>query len=212
MSEEVKLQYPAFDEETGKVVCQICGKSFLVISPRHLGKHNITYAQYTERYPDAPLSSKEFSAITKYGKIKDLFKPSDEPVDFEEVLVNEEPNIEDIIDIEAILKEKSYNDPVKQSKIQILDTLKTYYSNIRPDYMIEEYGPNSKRLKYQFVTDFTDPVLKVIVQFPNAFWHNNDVNIDPMKNEKLKSDGWKIIIINKKMPTRKEIQKAVGIV
>ncbi len=210
MSEEVKLQYPAFDEETGKVVCQICGKSFLVISPRHLGKHNITYSQYTSRYPDAPLSSKEFSAISKYGKVKNLFKPSDDSTDFEEVLVNEEPNIEDEIDIEAILKERSYNDPIKQSKIQILDTLKMFYSNIRSNYMIEEYGVNSKLLKYRFVTDFADPILKVVVQFPKTFWHNNDVTIDPMKNEKLRSDGWKVIIINERAPSRKEIQKAVG--
>jgi uncharacterized Zn finger protein (UPF0148 family) len=37
-----ELLYPLFDEK-GKVVCQICGKSFLVISPTHLSiKHKIS--------------------------------------------------------------------------------------------------------------------------------------------------------------------------
>lgn len=209
MSEDVKLQYPPFDEESGKVNCQICGKPFLVISPRHLGKHSISYSDYTSRYPNAPLSSKEFSAKSKYGKVKDLFKPT-ESDDLEEVLVDEEPSIEDDFDIDAILKERSHRDPVKESKAQVLDTLRSFFINIRPNYMIEEYGPMSKRLKYSFVTDFADPVLKVVVQFPNTFWHNNDVSIDPLKNEKLTEDGWKVIVVKQKAPTRKEIQKVVG--
>jgi len=209
MKEQETLQYPPFDEETGKVNCQICGKPFLVISPRHLGKHNITHGDYTKRYPTAPLSSKEFSAKTKYGKLKDLFKPT-EPSEFEEVVVDEEPNIEDEVDIEAILKERSYNDPVKQSKAQVLDILKSFFSNVRADYTIEEYGKMSNRLKYQYITDFTDPILRVVIQFPNTFWHNNDVTIDPRKNEKLREDGWKVINIKNRAPNRKEIQKIVG--
>jgi len=212
MSEDVKLQYPPFDEETGKVNCQICGKPFLVISPRHLGKHNIAYADYTSRYPNAPLSSKEFSAKSKYGKVKDLFKPTDPDDKFEEVVVNEDPSIEDEVDIEAILKERSHKDPVKQSKAQVLDTLKSFFANVRPDYMIEEYGKVSKRLKYRFITDFTDPILRIVIQFPNTFWHNNDAHIDSMKNEKLTEDGWKVIVVKQRAPTRKEIQKVVAFI
>jgi len=208
MSEEVKLQYPPFDVESGKVICQICGGKFLVISPRHLGKHNITYSDYTTRYPDAPLSSKEFSAKTKYGKIKDIFKPASYD-DFIEIPVDEQPEIEDDKDIEEMLKEKTYSDPVKQSKAQVLDALRSYFSNVRPDYMIEEYGKMSGLLKYQFITDFTDPILKIVFQFPETFWHNNDRNIDPLKNEKLKEDGWKVVVIKNRCPTYKNIQDIV---
>ena len=35
--------FPFFNEE-GKVNCQICGKSYLVIVPRHLALHNIVYS------------------------------------------------------------------------------------------------------------------------------------------------------------------------
>ena len=51
--------YPFFDEK-GKVICQVCGKAYLVISPPHLKTHNLIYSDYTTRFPDAPLSNKEF--------------------------------------------------------------------------------------------------------------------------------------------------------
>ena len=70
MNEE--LQYPDFDDK-GKVVCQICGKSFQVISPRHLALHKIQYADYTKRYPTASLSSEQFVIKSKYGKNSTLF-------------------------------------------------------------------------------------------------------------------------------------------
>jgi len=207
MNEE-KLQYPPYDEETGRLHCQVCGKKFLIISPKHLLKHNISYAEYTTRYPDAPLSSKEFAVKTKYGKVKDLFAPP-EVEEFEEVIVTEEPDIEDDIDVGKILRDRSHKDPVKQSKAIILDTLKTYFTNIRQDYMIDEFGPVSGRLKFHFITDFADPILKIVVQFPKTFWHNKDTQIDPLKNQRLKECGWKVITINSKAPSPKDIQQVV---
>lgn len=208
---DVILPYPPYNKETGKVICQICGKEFLVISSTHIKNHNLSYKDYVNRYPNALLSSKEFTLKTRYGVNKNIFEPPPDDK-FKEIIVNEEPDIEDEIDIESILKDASYVDPVKQSKSQVLDTLKSYFTNIRSDYMIECYGPVSKRLKYQFITDFTDPILKVVVQFPQTFWHNNDTNIDMMKNDKLTTDGWKVIIIKGKAPSRKDIQKVLEVV
>lgn len=202
------LQYPPFDEETNKVICQICGNKYLVISPRHLQKHNVSYDDYKKRYPDAPLSSKEFTAKSKYGKVKDLFTPKEDE-DLVEIPVDEEPNIEDDMDIDLILKERTHTDPVKQSKSQVLDTLKIYFTNIRQDYFVEEYGKASGRLKYRFITDFADPILKVAVNFPGTFWHNRDTNTDPLKNEKMREDGWKVLIIKGKAPTARDIQNVV---
>ena len=207
MNEE-KLPYPPFDEKTGKIHCQICGNKYLVISPKHLIKHSISHSDYTKRYPNAPLSSKEFNVKSKYGKLKDIFAPT-ESDELEEIIVTEEPSIEDEIDIEKILKEKSYKDPVKQSKAQVLDTLRSYFTNVRQDYMIEEYGPMSGRLKYRYITDFTDPVLRIVIQCPNTFWHNRDVSIDPLKNYKMSEDGWKVLVVKSRSPSRKDIQKVV---
>jgi len=204
-----QLQFPLFDEKTGRVTCQICGKSYQVISPTHLKKHNISYADYIKRYPTAPLSSKEFTVKSKYGKVKDLFTPKESEDALEEVVVDEQPTVENELDIEKMLKENTFKDPTKQSKAQVLDDLKSFFTNVRQDYMIEEYGKMSGRLKYQFITDFADPILKVVIQFPNTFWHNRDVNIDPLKNEKLTEDGWKVLIVKGRAPSRKDIQKVV---
>jgi len=204
-----QLQFPLFDEKTGRVTCQICGKSYQVISPTHLKKHNISYADYIKRYPTAPLSSKEFTVKSKYGKVKDLFAPKESEDALEEVVVDEQPTVENELDIEKMLKENTFKDPTKQSKAQVLDDLKSFFTNVRQDYMIEEYGKMSGRLKYQFITDFADPILKVVIQFPNTFWHNRDVNIDPLKNEKLTEDGWKVLIVKGRAPSRKDIQKVV---
>ena len=71
MNEE--YPYPLFDEK-GNVTCQICGKSFMTISPQHLKKHNIKFADYFKRYPNAPKTSEKFDARSKYGKDKSTFK------------------------------------------------------------------------------------------------------------------------------------------
>ena len=67
-----EYSYP-FNNEEGKVVCQVCGKAYLIISPRHLGTHKITFSEYKLRFPEAPISCEEFNALGKYGKEKNIF-------------------------------------------------------------------------------------------------------------------------------------------
>jgi very-short-patch-repair endonuclease len=212
MSESIKMPYPSFDEKSGKIFCQICGKPFLVISPKHLVKHGITHSDYTKRYPEAPLSSKEFATKAKYGKIKDLFLPKEiENDQLEEIIVTESvPRIEDNVNIEKILKAKSNPDPIKQIKAQILDILRSYFSNIKSNYLVEEFSPANGNLLCHYITDFADPVLRIVFQFPNTYWHNKDVQIDPLKNENLRLFGWKVLVVKSKLPTREEIQKVIN--
>jgi len=200
-----EYQYPLFDEK-GKVVCQICGKSFLVISPRHLGKHNIVYADYTKRFPKAPLSTKEFVARGKYGKNKDLFiHPENEEIG-DEVLVDDS-EVEKL-NVEKLLKKEKPLTPMEATKSRILDFLRIQFSNIKKDYLIRQYGKD-ERLKFEFITDFCDPVLKVVIQFPDTFWHNEDAYIDINKSVKLMNYSWKIIEIPSQNPSIKEISKKI---
>lgn len=209
-----EYSHPMFNEQ-GKVICQICGKPYLVISPRHLGTHNIKYNEYKLRFPDAPLSSEEFNASSKYGKEKTLFvekemsKFEDESKlpneEIEEIVVDEEPEIEDEIDLSMLLeKEKQDLDIMAVSKNKILDYLRAYFTNIEKDYMIDQCGLDGL-LKFHFITDFCDPVLKIVIQFPNAFWHNREMAIDLNKNVKLKQYGWKVIEFNSISPSFKDI-------
>lgn len=50
------------------IKCILCGKEFKVISPLHLSRiHGVTMSQYRERFPDAPIYSRE-----RYAFIRDV--------------------------------------------------------------------------------------------------------------------------------------------
>jgi hypothetical protein len=207
-----EYQYPMFDDH-GKVVCQICGKSYLVISPKHLTTHKIQYADYTKRYPDAPLSSDEFTAKSKYGKVKDLFSSDDnieDAVGEEETYVEEDADFDEL-SLDEIIKTQltEIRDPVQRDKAKIHDHLRIHFANVEKDYKLREISKMSKIQLFDYITDFCDPVLKIVFQFPNTFWHNNDVHIDPLKNDKLRKQGWKVLEINSRAPSIADIDKVI---
>lgn len=202
-----------FFDEKGKVVCQVCGKSYLVISPKHLGTHNVTHPEYKLRYPDAPLSCEEFNVKGRYGKEKQIFvstelKKMDEVDDMPEHEVD--PIIDEEIDFKQILEDNSIQvkDICASSKDTILDYLKSFFTNIKKDYMIQVCKPD-KRLEFEFITDFTDPILKINVEFPKTFWHNRMMYDDPTRDQKLKAHGWKVIKIDSQTPTLEKIRNAI---
>lgn len=189
--------YPYFSEDK-KVICQVCGKPYLVISPRHLQKHNITYDQYKLRYPEAPLSCDEFAIKGKYGKEKQIFV-KDELEKIEDEILEEidDPIIEDEIDFNEVLKTAKEKplDVCANLKDGALEYLQNLFTNIQKDYMIQIFDP-SGRLEFETITDFADPVLKINIEFPKAFWHNTMNYVDANRNLKLSGYGWKVITIN----------------
>lgn len=210
MNEE--LQYPEFDDK-GKVVCQICGKSYLVISPRHLATHKIQHADYVKRYPDAPLSCEQFAVKSKYGKNSDLFvtkEDIDDDIMEGEIIVDEEPEMEEL-EFETALKRvvDEVRDPVQVQKMRVLDHLRLHFANVEKDYSIRQMSPVSKKQIFEFITDFCDPVLKIVIQFPNTFWHNKDRNIDPLKNSKMEEHNWKVLIVKAKNPSSEDIDSVI---
>jgi hypothetical protein len=190
-------------DEKGKVICQICGKSYLVISPKHLGKHNVKHSDYVKRFPNAPLSNKEFAARGKYGRNKDLFQSQGEVIG-DDILVDE-PVIEEINDVEEFIRTETKRNPMERMKARILDHLRLYFVNTKMDYLIREFGPIDGILKFEFITDFCDPTLKVVMQFPDTFWHNHDVNLDLNKVLKLRTHGWKVYVIHSANPSLAQI-------
>ena len=209
--------YPLRDK-VGKVICQLCGKPFLVVSPKHLStKHNIKYNEYKLRFPDAPLSSEAFGNVTKYGKNQTIFvqkemskfeEESDLNIDneqLEEIIVNEEVEIAEEMNLSKILDSKPKNF-ISNKKNQMLDYLRSYFTNIQKDYSIEQYGPDGL-LKFVFITDFCDPISKTVIQFPNTFWHNREQWVIPNKNRRLEQYGWEVIEFKSNCPSFKEIAK-----
>jgi len=203
-----EYQYPYTTAE-GKIICQICGKPFLVISPTHLKNHNITYSEYKIRFPKAPLSSKEFAAKGKYGKEKHLFvEKTLNEMEASEVYVDD-PVIEDEIDFEKVLAETPVStDICSTSKDRILDHLRTFFTNVKKDHMIQIFSIDG-RMIYEAISDFADPVLKIDIEFPKTFWHNRASYEDPSRENRLKEFGWKIIKINGTHPSFKNISQAI---
>lgn len=213
--------YPFLDK-AGKIICQLCGKPFLVISPQHLKiKHNIKYNEYILRFPDAPVSSNAFSNVTKYGKHKTFFveqelskfeeeaKLDDLNDKFEEIYVDEEPEIEDEISLTKALNptEKTDNIVVK-NKNKMLDHLRSFFTNVQKDYRIIQYGSDGI-VKFVYITDFCDPVLKIVIQFPDTFWHNREQWYVPNKKQRLEEYGWKVIEIKSNCPSFKDVTKSL---
>lgn len=211
-----EYSYPFFNED-GKVNCQLCGKPFLVIAPKHLATHKIVYSEYKLRFPNAPLSCEEFEGRSKHGKEKQIFvkqsleeiKKEDEEIK-EEIEVLEDPSIEEEINIEKALTRdiSDTGDICDRSKNKILDVLRSFYTNIRKDYMIQIYSIDG-HLIFESISDFSDPVLKVNIEFTNCFWHNKDSYIKPNRNVTLRQYGWQVIEIKSKSPTFEQIKKAI---
>ena len=201
------LPYQTHNEQ-GKVICQLCGKPFTVITPSHLKKvHSVTYDQYRARFGDF-LASEEFTAKIKYGRVKGLLAANEKEIG-EDIQIVDEPIIESDFNVSEILnvsvKDK---DPMTKMRRLYLDHLRIQFANMRENYVIQEYAL-SGALKYEFITDFCDPVLKIIVDFPSSFFHNNDVYIDLAKNSKLKADNWMIITIPGRSPSLGEVDVQV---
>jgi len=209
-----EYNHPFFNED-GKVNCQICGKSFMVISPKHLLNHKIKYGEYKLRFPDAPLSNSEFAATSKYGKVKGIFDDEVKVEEIDDISKEfegmEDPQIhEDMeIDISKLTETiRKYKDPMQEVKVKILSFLRSYFSNIQQDYSVQLIDGGGK-LNDEFITDFADPVLKIDIEFPGTFWHNQG-NIDLSRDNKMKMYGWKIIKIPGSKITNEKIAEVIS--
>jgi hypothetical protein len=215
-----EYKYPEYNEQ-GKIICQLCGKPFSMVTPSHLQrKHNATIDEYRNKFPDIALTSKQFNTSRKY-ETSDMFSPKksaiETPIDIDEPAIETPINIEEP-DADPIFEDLEKQTPVNPkiekpdnislNRLRILNDIQKYYKHTQQNYLIQNVSKNG-RLEYEFITDYADPVLKVIVNFPKTFWHNNDSYQDPNKNIKLMQDGWKIIEIHSNAASTKDIDKAM---
>lgn len=211
--------HPEFDQE-GKVICQICGKPLNIISPSHLRKHDINLQQYKEKFKGINVTSEKFRVVSKFCHSSAL-APTPKPLNeiMEEVIVDQPISpIEDLtkiiekasepptkINILPPQKPKSKN-PMKDMKTRILMMIKPYFLNIQQDYEVQIFT-GTGHLLHEFITDFADPNQKIVINFPQTFWHNK--NPDPAVNKRLSEHGWKVIEIYSLAPGNKEIAEVL---
>lgn len=199
-------------DENGLIICQICGNPYHFITPKHLKKqHEMTTKEYREMYPDVPMAKKGYYNTLKEKKesrkIADV-ETSIEPV-IEELNLNESFDCDDAVfkECESIVKLADRKVPVPEKsvdpmddKINIIRYLKLSFPGIKNNYMFKKKAPNGN-IEYQFITDMADPYLKIVFDFPNSFWHNEQTGVSSnVRNQMLKSYGWKIIEVKSSMP------------
>ena len=64
-------------------------------------------------------------------------------------------------------------------------------------------------LQYRYVTDIADPVRQINFEFPETYWHNSEAVRDRVRDNKLESDGWKVVRVPSKAPTPEAIDTAI---
>lgn len=199
-----------FYDEDGKVICQVCQKSFHFITPRHLNLHNITSDEYKEKY-NTPLFRKDF-----YTEGKKRGRPSTIEKHPVEILLNK-PVIEELVEfkecdeikdlsVNKVQKVKNHLDPM-EDKNDIIDFLKTIYKDIEINTFITKHDKNGC-IVYSYMTDIIDRKSKTIFDFPNSFWHNVQVGVsNHIKKRMLENDGWKFVEITVTMPRLHHIRE-----
>lgn len=205
------------DEKITSVTCEICGKEFQRITPMHLRTHGITIKEYKMKFPDSPLVS--YTATGR--KVATLFEEQ-ENKSIKTETINDDDNEDTIIDeldfdnipdhdVVETYKDTDVGqvDFCSLQKDGVLEILKKFFSNVKKDFLIREKNFNGAIL-YECITDFADPVLKIDIEFPNAFWHNQEPWQNSVREQKLKSFGWTIINIMSNAPTFEEINKIIS--
>lgn len=209
----------SYYDENGLVICQECNKPFHFITARHLFKwHKMTSAEYKDKYPNIPMAKINFN---KKPRVRNKKEPIIEELNFDDNTDNEFQSIEELHKKSFFGDEKFGNKsedktiselsknkiptPTKQSdpmndKLDILSYLKLTFHNIKNNYTFTKKKPNGS-IEYQFVTDMADPSAKIVFDFPNSFWHNNDTRISThFRNALLNSYGWTVVTVKQSMP------------
>jgi hypothetical protein len=217
--EDKNIEDDNYVTKEGKVICQVCKKEYNVITPAHLKKsHNMTMDEYKLKYPNASLVGEKTKNRRKYSQdqyfktkqeendeFKEFYKNDNNP-EIEEINIKKEieENDDEIIKEYVIEKSKDFDvleykankkdndieiNPIQKMKNRIHKQIKKYFPNTKIDYLIEEKSMIGNRLLYAYITDFCDPVLKVDIEFPDTFWHNNDMLNNSNRDINLERDG-----------------------
>jgi hypothetical protein len=199
-------EYPEYDRK-GRVYCQECGKTFMLLTPSHLKTHGLRYAEYKDKYPGAPTSTEEFKALSKYSK-PNKYTDEDYKILGTEVVIDEDiPVIDDEFEMPKAESAKHFDTPMEAKKYEILTFLLNFLKDVKMDYPIEIFDGQGVLL-FSAISDYADPFQLINIQFPDTFWHNRDLDGEnPNRDRKLQENGWKVINIKSNSPSINDIEK-----
>ena len=206
MSETPKeWNHPAFTEK-GKVICQVCGKPYMILTPSHLKTHDgLTYSEYKNQFPGAPITTEEFKALSKYSTPS---KYTDEDIEIlgKETIIDDIPVIDDEFELPKEITRK-FDNPMEAKRFEILSFLRGFLPNVIQDHMIT-IGTIQGTIIYSTISDYADPVKQINIEFPDTFWHNSDLTThNPNRTGHLEENGWKVVTVKGTNPKIKDIEK-----
>jgi len=203
------FNHPKFNQK-GKVICQVCGKDYMILTPSHLKTHSLKYSEYSEKFPGAPITNEEFKALSKYSKKPSKYSKEDHEILGKETVIDEDiPVIDDEFEMPKAQVAKSFDNPMDAKKHEIFGFLSDYLPNLKMDYLIEIFDIQQV-LIFSTISDFSDPLMKVNIEFPDTFWHNRDACYHDLNRKlKLEEQGWTVVSIKGPAPPIKDIEKAI---
>lgn len=195
-----------YQTENGDVICAICGKTFKVITSRHLKKiHNMSLGEYKIKYPNAAIIGERTIAKRKY-KRTEMFKEKKKPI------ILESDNLYDEIKYVMNTEELDNKEIKNSAKKEIFNVLKERFPNVIPDYTIKKLDMQG-RLEYSIITDIADPVNKIDFEFSETFWHNPGFYyVSPVRENMLQENGWKVITFKGKHLAKDELLKKLDLI
>jgi len=200
--------------EDGRVICQYCHKTFKRITAQHTRKHDMNVDEYKFRFPGAPLDHlqiSEFRSDSVDLEAPVIAKPPHEPqLSPEDIISQIKNDSTPVEEAPAIIKENTTFEAVKfQHKGEVLSFIRKYLPTLKNNYFYKKTTIEGEVL-FTFVTDMADPQNRVVIDFPDTFWHNRDFYYESRKKELLNQSKWKYIIINGEAPTNQEIVDALN--
>jgi len=214
----MKSEETKYFTESGKVICQLCGKSYKMITATHLKKfHQLSVEQYREQFPDAPVSSKEFRAKQKY-KHSTILKQTESSqkeasVKTEVVVDNQKEKIIEIKESDVISEPAATThelwkpDYVFVNRVQAYEYLKYKLNSemLKMNYLVRIFTL-SGHLDHAFITDVVDIKNKIDFEFTGVRWHNTPAIIgEQRRNSIMIKNGRRVISIREQAVTPKVI-------
>lgn len=195
------------NEKIGHVKCQLCGKLFGMITPQHLKRfHGITVEQYREKFPEQEMWGAAFRSSYKYSGTE-LFKNKE----LDKIPKVGEIRIpQDLVAFEE--KEKGFKEEKKAmplGKAEIFEELRKHFGYVETNYFIQKVDLEG-HLVYRVITDFFVPVSKLIIDFPNSYWHNYEPSSESLKKLVIPNDGYKVIRILSRNPSPSDVTEEVS--
>lgn len=196
-----------------KVKCRICGVTLFKVTATHLRRvHNMTMKDYLEKFPDEKIEGEN---VERKKDVKfSLEKLEEREPQVLEVSMSEIKNIVSSLDTEDELEElgKDFKKveervttqiPMSETKKKVYNLLRSLFGFVETNYFIEKVDL-SGHLSYRVITDFYVPPRKLIIDFPDMFWHNFDILSEKIKNG-ITRDGYTIVRIYGKEQNEVEI-------